>query len=100
MIHFTVHKLGTGLGLLPQFLDEHNPMTATEQLHVSYAHGGGWHPFQGFRMDAAGNLCYPGDPPLRPLAEAKLRDERIVLYERSWVAVIQPDGYFEVCRMD
>jgi len=42
----------------------------------------------------------PGDPPFKPLAQAKLRDELIVLYEADFVAVIQPDRSFEVARMD
>jgi len=30
----------------------------------------------------------------------KLRDEVIVLYESEFVAIFQPDGTFEVARMD
>ena len=47
-----------------------------------------------------GDLQYPEDPPLAPLAETKLRDEIIRVYHSSYVAIIQPDGSFLVCRMD
>jgi hypothetical protein len=30
----------------------------------------------------------------------ELRDELILIYEHSWVAIIQPDRTFETCRMD
>lgn len=88
------------MGLIPEMLHDYDPRSAKEQLHDGYAHGGGWRPFSRFTMDSNECLCYPGDPPQRPIAELRLRDERIVLYEHAWVAVIQPDGSYEVCRMD
>ncbi len=87
------------LGFIPQWLSEGNPKSAAQQLHDGYAFGG-WDPFQGFTLNKDNSLSYPGDPPQRPLAQAKLRDELIVFYPSSWVAVIQPDRSFEVCRMD
>ena len=88
------------LGYIPDFLSESDPRSAREQLDSGYRHAGGWQPFQGFKMSSAGELLYPGDPPTRLIAETKLRGETIRLYEHSWVAVIQSDGSFEVCRMD
>lgn len=88
------------LGFLPLMLDERNPAPAREQLDAGYQHGGGWNPFQGFTLTDANELTYPGDPAYTPLAQAKLRDELIVFYDHSWVAIIQPDRSFEVCRMD
>ena len=35
-----------------------------------------------------------------PLAMAELNDERLYLYPHSYVAVVQQDGGFEMCRMD
>lgn len=56
--------------------------------------------FKGFTLADDNSLVYPGDPPVQPLAQAKLRHELVVFYPHSWVAVIQPDRSFEVCRMD
>lgn len=88
------------LGELPYMLNSNNPKSAREQLNDGYPHGGGWNPFNGFCLGKNNSLTYPGDPPLKPLAEAKLREETIILYSHSWVAIIQPDRSFEVCRMD
>jgi hypothetical protein len=88
------------LGLIQFWLDEDNSAPAKDQLHHNYSHGGGWNPFKGFRLDETNSLHYSSDPPLRPLAETMLRNEKIVFYDHSWVAIIQPDRTFEVCRMD
>lgn len=92
------------LGILDQFLSPTDPRPAAEQLHTSYAHGGGWQPFKGFKLghddDGAFHLQYPDDPPMREIARATLREETVVLFEGSWVAVIQNDFQFEVSRVD
>lgn len=88
------------LGLLPGMLDADDPRPAKEQFDASYAHGGGWRPQLGFKLNNDGALKYPGDPPFGLLAFTKLRDELIGFYDCSYVAIIQPDGTFEVCRMD
>ena len=88
------------LGVLPSFLHENDPAPAAEQLNAGYAHAGGWRPQKGFKLTARNSLLYPGDPPLHPVAEAQLRDETIVFYDTAFVAVIQSDRSFEVCRMD
>lgn len=88
------------LGYIPLFLDEDDPRPAREQLDSNYGHGGGFRPQAGFEMMPNGDLTYPGDPPFAPLAETKLRDEIIRVYNYAYVAIIQPDGSFVVCRMD
>jgi hypothetical protein len=88
------------VGLIPSFIDLDDPAPAREQLDRNYAFGGGWRPMPNFELTPQNTLLYPGDPPMRPLAQAKLRDELILIYESGWVAVIQPDRNFEVCRMD
>ena len=88
------------LGFLPSMIDDTNPLSAREQFDHNYKHGGGWRPFEGFTMLQNGNLQYLQDPPTRLLFETKLREETILFYEHAWVAIIQPDGSFEVCRMD
>jgi hypothetical protein len=88
------------IGMIPYWLDENNPLPAAEQLDANYGHGGGWRPFKGFTLRKDYSIDYPGDPPLRPIAEMHLRDELILMYEQGWVAVIQPDRSFEIARMD
>jgi hypothetical protein len=100
MIWVMKHPMATPgmLGYLPQFLSERDPRPAREQFDTNYVHGG-WCPFKGFTMHDNG-LKYPGDPPMPLLAETKLRDEIVRLYQCSWVAIIQPDGSYEIARMD
>ena len=88
------------LGLLPGMLDANDQRPAREQLVANYQHGGGWFPMQGHVLGPDNSLTYPGDPPLAPLAYTRLRDELIVFYDASFVAIIQPDRTFEVCRLD
>ncbi len=88
---------------LPHFWDEADSRSAKEQADTAYQFGG-WQPFKGFDLigSKAGvfRLKYPGDPPMPELSRTKLRDEIIVLFPSSWVAIIQLDGSFEVSRMD
>jgi hypothetical protein len=86
------------LGLLPSMLSEVDPRPAREQFDERYICG--WDPFPGFTLEKDNSLTYPGDPRLKPLASAMLRDELIVFYQHAWVAIVQPDRSFEVCRMD
>jgi hypothetical protein len=88
------------VGMIPCWLDEADPRPAAEQLDARYGHGGGWRPFKGFRLLDDDSLRYPGDPPLRPIAELRLREELVLIYPHAWVAIIQSDRTFEVCRMD
>lgn len=88
------------LGFIPFFLNEANPASAREQLDHNYSHGGGWNPFPGFELLPNQNLQYPGDPETRLLAATKFHSEEIRFYEHSWVMIIQPDGKWEVSRMD
>lgn len=101
MIHFTLkHPRATQAMVgpyLPHFWSEEDPRPAKVQANEKYVSG--WNKFEGFRMTEHG-LEYPGDPPTLLLAEAKLREETIQFYQHSWVAIVQPDGSFEVCRMD
>ena len=91
-------------GLLPGFLSADDPRPAVEQLDENYAHGGGgWVPFKGFKLVTRLNkygLEYEDDPVMAELSRGVLRDETIVLFNGSWVAVIQKDGSYEVARMD
>jgi hypothetical protein len=102
-------------GFLPMFFSEDDERPAYEQLIANYPYG---MDFDGFNLMTRGaggvlvphvgrmilvpdlRLCYPGDPPLRPTSWAKLRDEWLVLFQCSWLAIIQPDGTYRVHRVD
>ena len=91
------------VGLLPEFFDERNPQSARDQLHEAYAHGGGVHPFKGFdliEVDGKAALQYPGDPLAHEIARATCRDETIILFAYSWVAIVQKNGAYIVTRCD
>jgi hypothetical protein len=88
------------LGLLPDFLSDRDPRPAAAQIDQNYAHGGGWRPQQGFTLLPSKTLTYPGDPPLQPVAMTRLRDETLLFYPHAILAIVQPDGAFEVCRVD
>lgn len=87
------------LGYLPSFIHNDDLRPASEQFNERYVYGG-WSPIKKFTKLARDYLSYPGDPSLPPIAERNLRAERIVMYPHSLVAIIQPDGTFEVARMD
>lgn len=89
------------LGFIPDFLSELDERPAKEQINENYAHGGGWLPLTGWSFDPDTLIMqYPEDPPYKPIAMAKLREERIILYPYSWVAIVQPDNTFEMARLD
>ena len=111
MIRFTaLHPAAAQLvGYIPLMLEESDPRPAAVQFNERYAHGGGWSPLTGWRRsgsDEETDPCqryavqYPGDPVMRPVAIAKLRDEVICVYPHAWVGVFQPGGELELSRMD
>ena len=88
------------VGFIPGFLDLDDPRPAAAQFEERYVHGG-WRAQDGFKTgNQRFTLHYPGDPPLRPIAVMQLRDEKIFIYPYAYVAIFQPDGSFEACRMD
>lgn len=102
------------LGLIPAMLSPHDPRPAVEQLHEGYAHGGGWHDFEGFVVtELLGNgppglysIKYPGDPAYKERGRITLVNavtgitEKIVVFDHGWVMVVQPDGKHRIARMD
>jgi hypothetical protein len=85
------------LGLVPGFLDETDPRPAREQFEEQYI--GGWMPMDGFKRSGT-EIKYPGDPWKKPFAVIAFRDERIFAYESAFFMIVQPDGSFEIARMD
>ncbi|PWJ81520.1 hypothetical protein C7441_11052 [Pseudaminobacter salicylatoxidans] len=88
-----------GLGYVPCFLSDDDPRPAREQFNERYVYGG-WRPNPGFTKDDRDFIQYPGDRALPPVAERKLRDERIVFYPGAVLSIIQPDGSYEIARLD
>lgn len=102
----TEAEIVESLGALPYMLSSDDPRPAREQFNERYGFAGGWRPFRYFTLGENNELIAPRDPeepdepPLFPVADGKLRDELILFYPHAWVAIVQPDRSFEVCRMD
>ncbi|HXE86112.1 MAG TPA: hypothetical protein VN524_04825 [Hyphomicrobiaceae bacterium] len=94
---------GDLLGFLPEILRPEDPRPAKEQIAERYAHGGGWRPFgrDEWKLSAF-VLKYPGDPEMKPIAALALphSKEMVVLYPHQMVAVLRPEGDFDVVRLD
>ena len=96
------------LGAIPAYLSVHDPRPAREQFDAHYAFAGGWSSYSGFDMvDGVLHSNRPDNPedgppdePLEPLSQCRLRDELIRFYRHDWVSIEQPDGSFEVARLD
>jgi hypothetical protein len=107
---FPEARVQAALGLLPQFFSEIDMRPAREQINTAYAHGGGWHPFNScIGGQVKGNftfnkktltLTYPGDPPMRAIAQAQIRDDIILVFEHAWVMIWNANGDWELARID
>lgn len=88
-------------GYIPGFLDPDDPRPVKDQINDSYKHGGGWRPFEGVKLDpTTRKLRYPGDPPMTPYLEIRFGDELVLIYPFGWVMIQQPDGTYEVAKVD
>lgn len=98
-------------GMIPAFLNVDDARPAKEQIAAEYI--AGWQHFDYFshisgvdtpghaKLHAkAGEDGEPLDPPMPEISRAKLRDETLILFECEWLAIVQPDGSFEVQRCD
>jgi hypothetical protein len=86
-------------GYIPGFLREDDPRPARVQINERYQ--GRWRPFKGHTLGSHNELHYPGDPPQYPVSVMRFREERLFLYQPGdWVLIMQPDGSWEVARMD
>ena len=91
------------LGFIPDILLDSDPRPMKEQINDRYRHGGGWHPISGMTLLDGGTMQYPGDPLFEPVARIELEDGRgefAYFYEHDFVAIVQPNGSYEVARMD
>jgi hypothetical protein len=88
------------LGALPGMLDGNDPAPAREQLDRGYRDRGGFRALSGWYLGDDDVLHFPGDRPYRPIASMQLRSELVLVFECSFVAIVQPDRSFEVAGMD
>lgn len=90
------------LGFLPDIIRAEDPRPVKEQLATNYAHGGGYRPFDGFKLDRKTMvLKYPGDPPFKPIAFAQINAEKVFFYRQgAWLLIMQPDDTWVVTRVD
>ena len=87
-------------GFIPDFLHGDDPRSAREQFNERCP--GGWVPAPpGLKFDFdTATLNYPGDPPMTPISAMQFRTEMILLFQSSWVCIIQKNGSWEAARMD
>jgi hypothetical protein len=86
------------LGCVPDLISGDDPRAAAVQIGARY----GWDPMPGFAFpdDTLRLSDEPDDAPWPLIAEAKLRDETLRFYSHAMLAIIQPDGTFEVACID
>lgn len=96
-------------GLILDMLDPIDPMPLWEQIHANYAHGGGWHDFEGFEVaqgDADGTeyvIKYAGDPAYTEVSRIQRGNEQLVLFHHSWVLWTngtEHDNVTKIARID
>lgn len=93
-------------GLIPDFLSVHDPRSAVDQIHDNYHHGGGWRDWTQGSIELVDEG--PGRAVLRlggeefpEVARGRLRNERLYLFDCSFVAVWPLDGgALRVARVD
>lgn len=94
------------LGHIGALMRQDSTLTAAQQITRLYPFGG-WNPTfrskdSGCQLKHLGGgvMKYPGDPLQRPIAKAQLRDETIYVYDSEFWVIVQPDGSFEMARLD
>lgn len=93
-----------GLGYIPMIIlpEQYDPRPVVDQVNDRYAHGGGWHKFEGFKFNRnARTLSYPGDPPYHAIAMLQASEkERVFVFDYAWVLIDRGLEDWEVSRMD
>lgn len=89
------------IGFIPDFLSPDCEDSAAKQIGRNYKHGGGWRPLEGYSLDLEpGIVTHSSGLQMRPIAAAVMRAEVIAIYPRGYVAIIQPNGVFEIAKVD
>ena len=93
------------LGVIPHWFYEVGK-SCKDIVNENYGHGGGWRrtalsfvlrtdcPAEEWRLE------YPPDPAMFLLAYCVIGLEIFCIFEHAWCAIIQPDGTYEICRID
>ena len=79
-------------GVVPDFISLDDPRGAVEQIHESYWHGGGWRDVSNRLLEVRDPgpgraVLRIGDEEFAELARGRFRDEKLYLFDYSWVAV-------------
>lgn len=86
------------VGMLMVWLSPSDPRSAKDQIEDNYS--GGWVPVEGHRVGPMGEIFYKDDPPMKPVAFTKIRDEIVLVYPFSFVTIIRRDGSYDTTRLD
>lgn len=96
----SVKELGEACGEIPLFFQSQDPRPFKEQVNKHYAHGGGWLPMDGFKLDAGNlHLTHTTDDGLFkyvPIAWSLFPDRNtvVVVYQHSLVALAELHPHF------
>lgn len=90
------------VGMIPTFLNILDSRKAVDQINEHYAHGGGWRPLSGYKMDfKTFSLTFAGDARKLPIAIIPLNDELVLIYEHGYVAIVHAvTKAVDVARLD
>jgi hypothetical protein len=90
------------LGFLPDILLAEDKRPVKAQLEDRYAHGGGFRPIAGMKLNRMTMIMhFPGDPPYVPAAWTQIGEEKVYYYPLcSLLLILQPDHSWEVTRVD
>lgn len=95
------------MGYIPAFLNLDDPRPAKEQIDDNYQHGGGWfetsskYELIDWKKDGKCILHFTTyHERNRELSRCKIRDETLIFFEGSWLAIVQPDGKTNMARVD
>ena len=88
-------------GEIPIWFNNQNIGTPAEQIiNDNYQHGGGFQHMDGFIHSPNGNMAYPDDPVLHPIALIKWGKENVYIYESGWVSIESETHSWRTARID
>lgn len=92
------------IGYLPNIIlnEVYDSRPVVDQVNDRYAHGGGWHAFQGFKWNRiTRTLRYPNDPPMHAVARFEASEkETVYVFDHGWTLIDRGLDDWEVARLD